>query len=145
MRPACAAVALIIAVAVAGCKSTTREPEPTPPERTDIRQITRPIPPREPLPGTDARTALLFTKPIPALNALVEVREYFLNEGKELTLTLPSEALFEIRSGKFDVAAPKVKGVHSTGTMWTARPGEHVTVKTTSQLAILRATYVVKE
>jgi hypothetical protein len=145
MRLTRIAVSAAMIATLAGCKSATRELEPTPPERTDIPKIVREIPPHEPLPGGKGRTALLFTQEIPGLGARVEIREYYISEGNEVVLTPPSEALFEIRSGQFDVAAPELKGEHATGTTWTAAPGERVTVRTTSELAVLRATYVVRE
>lgn len=143
-RPLALSAALL--VLVAGCStSALHELEPTPPERTDMPKVSRTIPPHEALPGTNARTALLFTTPLPGLGAHLEVREYYVAENNEVTITPPSEALFEIRSGKFDVAAPELKGEHGTGTTWTAAPGERVAVRTTSELAVLRATYIVKE
>jgi len=141
-------VALSVAMIglLAGCRASSMgQLEPTPPERTDMPKVARSIPPHDALPGTNARTALLFTTPIPGLGAHVEVREYYVSEGNEVAITPPSEALFEIRSGKFDVAAREIKGEHSTGTTWTAAPGERVVVKTTSELAVLRATYVVRD
>jgi|GEM_PF-5509360 len=150
MRPIATALTLILAAMLAGCYSSrpSTEPdalEPTPPERTDLRQIPRTIPARQEVPGANARTALLFTQAIPGLGAHVEVREYYISEGNELALTPPSEALFEVRSGTFAVDAPGVKGERSAGTLWTATPQERVVVRTTSELAILRATYVVRE
>ena len=139
------ALTIVIAATLAGCKTATRELEPTPPERTDMKQISRTIPPRETVPGSNARTALLFTQAIPGLGARVEVREYYISEGNELSLAPPSEALFEVRSGKFEITAPGIKGEHTTGTTWTAAPDERVIVRTTSEMAILRATYVIRE
>jgi hypothetical protein len=145
MRPIQLAGTLVLAAVLAGCYSTARELEPTPPERTDLKQVARTIPPREPVPGANARTAVLFTQAIPGLGARVEVREYYVSEGNELALTPPSEAFFEVRSGKFEIDAPGVKGEHGAGTSWTATPQERVVVRTTSELAILRATYVIRE
>src|SRR5947199_9533590 len=90
MRPRCFAVSIAIFAALAGCQRLRREVEPTPPERTDIRKITRQIPPHEAIPGTSARTALLFTTTIPDLRATVEVREYYVSDGNELEMNLPS-------------------------------------------------------
>src|SRR5207248_9774179 len=118
-----------LASALAACQTANRELDPTPPERTDMPKVSRPIPPHEPLPGTNARTALLFTQPIPGLGARVEIREFYISEGNDVTITPPSEALFEIRSGKLNVTAPEIKGEHSTGTTWTAAPGERVGVR----------------
>jgi hypothetical protein len=145
MRLARIALAVAIIAVLAACASSSRELEPTPPERKDIPQITRPIPPHEPMPGTNARTALLFTHEISGVGARVEVREYYVSEGNELAISPPSEALFEIRSGRFDVDAREMKGQHSTGTMWTAAPSDRVVVRTTSEIAVLRATYVARQ
>jgi hypothetical protein len=145
MRLTRIAFTIVIAATLAGCNTATRELEPTPPERTDIKQIARPIAAREAVPGSNARTALLFTQSIPGLAARVEVREYYIREGNELSIVPPSEALFEVRSGKFEVTAPRLKGEHTTGTTWTATPDERVIVRTTSEMAILRATYVIRE
>jgi len=108
-------------------------------------KITRTMPAHEVLPGTKARTALLFSTPIPGSGLRVEVREYYVSEGNEITVAPPGEALCEIRGGKFDVTAPAVKGERVAGTMWTAAPGDRVVVKTTSEMAILRCTYVVSQ
>lgn len=139
------ALSILFCAALAGCKSSTVELEPTPPERTDIVQIVRTIPPHESLPGSTARTALLFTQAIPGLGAHIEVREYYVSQGSELALTPTSEAVFEVRSGLFEISAPGVKGEHTGGTTWTAAPGERVLARTTGEIAILRAIYVVKD
>jgi hypothetical protein len=145
MRLTRISLAIVVAATLGGCRSTTRQLEPTPPERTDMPRISRPIPPREPVPGSNARTALLFTQAIPGLGAHMEVREYYISQGNELSITSPNEGVFEVRSGKFNIDAPGVKGEHSAGTTWTAAPDERVVVRTTSELAILRATYIVRE
>jgi hypothetical protein len=142
-----AIIVIALAAAVIGCRTTpsAAQLEPTPPERTDMTSVARTIPRHEALAGTEARTALLFSHPIPGLAAHVEVREYYVSQGKELALTPPNEALFEVRSGRFDVRAPGVEGEHGTGTSWIAGPGDRVVVRTTGEMAILRATYVVKD
>jgi hypothetical protein len=139
------AIFVALVAVLAACRPFTRELEPTPPERTDIPQIPRQIPPHESMPGTNAHTALLFTHEIPGMRARIEVREYYVSEGTEVAIASPSEALFEIRSGKLNVEARDVKGEHLTGTTWTAAPNERVVVRTTSELAVLRATFVVRE
>ena len=55
MRATCFAVSIAVFAALAGCQGLQREVEPTPPERTDIPQIRRQIPPHEAMPGTTAR------------------------------------------------------------------------------------------
>lgn len=143
MRLARMALVMATVASLAACKSSMRELEPTPPERTDMTPVVRTIPPHEPLPGSTATTALIFSQDLPGLSARLEVREYYLGEGHDLTITAPSEALFEVRSGRFDVTAPNEKGARSSGQMWTIQPGERVVVRTTSEMAILRATYIV--
>ena len=138
-------LAIVLVVGFAGCKAAPRELEPTPSERTDMKPIARTIPPHEPVPGSTARTALLFTHTIPGLKAHVEVREYYVNQGSELIIQAPSEALFEVRSGRFEVFAQNETGERGTGHMWSALPGERVAVRTTSEMAILRATYIFKD
>jgi hypothetical protein len=137
-----------IAVLVGACRRSQPSPqelEPTPPERTDLPKITRQIPAHEPLPGTNARTALLLTQKIPGLGARVEIREYYISEGNEVPITPTSEALFEIRSGRLVVDAREMKGERTTGTTWTAAPKDRIVVRALSELAVLRATYIVKE
>src|SRR5262245_39358688 len=136
-----------IAVLAGGCRRSPspQELEPTPPERTDLPKITRQIPAHEPVPGTNARTALLFTHSIPGIGARVEVREYYVSEGNAVTLTPASEAIFEIRSGRLAVDARDTKGERATGTTWTAAPKDRVVVRALSELAVLRATYIIKE
>ncbi len=107
--------------------------------------IARRIPPHEPVPGSNARTALLFTHEIPGMNARVEVREYYVSEGTELAVPAPSETMFEIRSGQFDVQTSALKGDQVKGTTWTAAPNERVVVRTTSQLAVLRAVSIIRQ
>ncbi len=144
MDPSRSVLIILTAATLASCPGV-RELEPTPPERTDIAQIGRKVPPHEPLPGSQARTALLLTQAIPGLSAHVEVREYYVSQGRALTIVSPSEAVFEVRSGRFEISAPGVKGEHLAGISWSAVPGERVVVRTTSEMAILRAMYVVKD
>ena len=145
MRHLRTAFAIAIVATLATCKSVVRELEPTPPPRSDMTQISRSIPSHEPVPGSEARTALLFTHALPGLAAHVEIREYYVSQGRELAIALTNEALFEVRSGRFDVEAPNDKGERSSGAMWSAVPGDRVVVRTISEMAILRATYVVKD
>jgi hypothetical protein len=144
MKPAGASIALVVVLLV-GCRASLSELEPTPPPRADMIKITRTIPAHEVLPGTGARTALLFAHPIPGSGLHVEVRDYYVSEGNEITVAPTSEAVCEIRGGKFYVTAPEVRGERVTGTMWTATPGDRVVVKTTSETAVLRCTYVVRQ
>ena len=137
------APAFAVAALFAACSPPAREP--TPPERTDIPKIVRQIPPYEPMPGGNARTALLFMRDIPGLRARVEIREYYVSERNEITVSPPSEAFFEIRGGRLAVEAPNMKGEQSTGTTWTTAPNDRVTVRAASEVAILRATYVVRQ
>jgi hypothetical protein len=129
----------------AACRQATRELEPTPPERTDIPKITRQIPAHEAVPGSNARTALLFAREIPGMNARVEVREYYVSEGTELAVPTLAEAMFEIRSGTFDVQTRELKGDRVKGTTWMVVPNERVVVRTTSQLAVLRAVSIIRQ
>jgi hypothetical protein len=138
-------LALTVIGILVGCQTSMRELEPTPPARTDMTRIERTIPPHEPFPGTRARTALLFAQSIPGLGLRLEVREYYVSQGDEAAISPASDMLCEIRGGRFDVAAPEVKGERVTGTMWTAAPGDRVAVKTTSEMAVLRCTSVVRE
>ncbi len=137
-------VAALVAVGPA-CRQAPRDLEPTPPERTDIPKMTRQVPPHEPVPGSNARTALLFTHEIPGMNARVEVREYYIGEGTELAVPAPREAMFEIRSGRFDVQTRELKGDQVKGTTWMVAPNERVVVKTTSELAVLRAVSIIRQ
>src|SRR5262245_15973777 len=105
MRPHRALLAAAIALAACGCRQTAQQLEPTPPERTDIPKIARQIPAHEPVAGTNARTALLFGRAIPDIGARIEVREYYVSEGNELTLPAAAETYFEIRGGQFEVTA----------------------------------------
>ncbi len=143
MRLTRTAPALAVAALFMACGQSTREP--TPPERTDVHKIVRQIPPHEPVPGTNARTALLFRHDIPGLPARVETREYYLSERTELTISPASETLFEIRSGRFAVDAPNMNGEQSTGATWTMVPNDHGTVRATSEVAILRAISVIRQ
>ena len=138
-------LALTVIATLVGCQASMRELEPTPPARTDMTRIERTIPPHEPLLGTKARTALLFAPSIPGLGLRVEVREYYVSQGDEAAISPASETLCEIRGGRFDVAAPEVKGERATGTMWTVAPGDRVAVRTTSEMAVLRCTSVARE
>jgi hypothetical protein len=136
---------LVAALALlAGCRSPAPL-EPTPPERTDMTPVARAIPPHEPVPGSTARTALIFKERIVGLAASVEIREYYVSGGEELAVTSPSEALFEVRSGIMEMTTQNEQGERRKGAMWTALPGERVAVRTTSEMAILRATYVIKD
>ena len=110
-----------------------------------MTRVERVIPAHEPVPGSTARTALIFKERIAGLAASVEIREYYVSEGEELAVTPPSEALFEVRSGILEMTTQNDKGERRKGEMWTALPGERVAVRTTSEMAILRATYVVKD
>ena len=143
MTPTRLAFLFVLTLLFASCGPSTREP--TPPERTDIPKIVRQIPPHEPVPGSNARTALLFMHDIPGLNARVEVREYYVSERNEVTISSPSEALFEVRSGRFSIDAPEVKAEQSTGMTWTAPPNGRVVARAISEVAILRATYVIRQ
>jgi len=139
------AAILVIALAAPASCTAARNLEPTPPERGDLVQIVRRRPPHEPVPDSTARTALLYEQSLPGLNAHVEVREYYVSQGRDLTIHPKSDAVFEVRSGRFEVTAPGIKGEHLNGTTWAAGPGESVVVRTTGEMAILRAMYVVKD
>jgi len=138
-----------VVVALASCRqtapSTGQESEPTPPERTDIPKIARQIPPREAIAGSTARTALLYSNAIPGLNARVEVREYYVSEGTAFPVPAPSETLLEIRGGVFDVQGSALKGEQQKGTIWAVQPNERVVVRTTSQMAVLRAVSIIRQ
>jgi hypothetical protein len=138
------AVALALAL-FTGCRSTATSLEPTPPERADMVSAPRAIPAQEPVPGTKAQTALVFREKIAGLRAHVEIREYYVPQGQELAVAATSEGLFEVRSGLFDVATANDKGPRGKGQMWMAVPGERIVVRTKGEMAILRATYVVKD
>jgi hypothetical protein len=144
MRSRCLLVWALVVLAAA-CRQATRELEPTPAERTDIPKIARQIPAHEPVPGSNARTALLFARPIPGMNARVEVREYYVSEGTELVVPAPAEAMFEIRSGTFDVQTKDLRGERLKGTTWSVQPNERVVVRTTSQMAVLRALSIIRQ
>src|SRR5262249_8357589 len=106
---------------LSGCRAPAPL-EPTPPERTDMTPVVRAIPPHEPVPGSTARTAVIFKERIAGLPASVEIREYYVGEGQELALTTPSEALFEVRSGILELTTQNDKGERRKGQMWTALP-----------------------
>jgi hypothetical protein len=140
-------VAVVVALAACRQRSTpaTQESEPTPPERTDIPKIDRQIPPREAVAGSNARSALLFSRAIPGMTARVEVREYYVGEGNELVVPASSETLLEIRGGQFDVQGTSLKGERLKGTIWSVQPNERVVVRTTSQMAVLRAVSIIRQ
>jgi len=79
------------------------------------------------------------------VGARVEVRELYVGEGTELAVPTPSEALFEIRSGTFDVQTRELKGAQLKGTTWTVAAHERVVVRTTSQMAVLRAVSIIRQ
>src|SRR5260221_1044865 len=114
---------------VVGCPPAVHNLEPTPPDRTDMTPVTRKIPPHEPVPGSTARTALVFRERIAGLAASVEIREYYISAGQEVALASPSEALFDVRSGILDLTTPNDKGERRKGQIWTALPGERVAVR----------------
>lgn len=110
-----------------------------------MTRVERTIPAHEPVPGSTARTALVFKERIAGVPASVEIREYYVGQGQELAVTAPSEALFEVRSGILELTTQNERGERRKGQMWTALPGERVAVRPTTEMAILRATYIVKD
>ncbi|HYT68947.1 MAG TPA: hypothetical protein VEL51_21160 [Vicinamibacterales bacterium] len=136
-------------VGLAACRragpSTTQQREPTPPERADIPKIARQIPPREAIAGSNARMALLYSHAIPGMNARVEVREYYVSEGAAFPVPVASETLLEVLGGVFDVQAVALKGEQLKGTIWAVQPNERVVVRTTSQMAVLRAVSIIRQ
>jgi len=54
------------------------------------------------------------------------------------------EAVLEVRSGRFELSAPGVKGEHTSGIAWTTDAGQRIVVRTIGEMATLRAMYVVK-
>ena len=134
----------VVLTLLAGCRSPAPL-EPTPPQRTDMTPVTRVIPAHELVPGSTARTALIFKERIAGLAASVEIREYYVGEGQELAVTTPSEAVFEVRSGILQLTTQNENGERRKGQMWLVPPGERVAVRPTTEIAVLRAMYVVKD
>jgi len=133
---------IVTLIAAAACTSSKSRLEPAPFPATEMMKAERQIPPREPIPGTSAATSLQFSQDMTCAGVHVEVRHYYVEQERTLTVVAKSEAVFEIVSGRFDVMAPGIHGAHSSA-VWKAEPGDVITVRTLSEHAVLRATYVI--